>query len=423
MQLRKTSTINNKKVINCNFKNFNTYDNKEINAALNVIRSGKLSSFIGNQAHGFKGGEYVEKFEKKLQAFFKVKYAITVNSWTSGLICAIGAIGVEPGDEVIVPTWTMTACAAAVLHWNAIPVFADIEEDTFCISKKSIEKNITKKTKAIIVVDIFGHPANYREIKKIAKKYDLKIICDAAQSPGSKYFGKFSGTTGDIGGFSFNYHKHIHTGEGGALVTNNKIYAKKMKLIRNHAEAVVLNNSKKKDLVNMLGHNFRMGEIEAAIGIQQLAKLSKIIKKRQYIAKLLINKLSKLKYIRLPIIKKNCTHVFYVFSIVLDNKIIKKRDLIISLLNKYGLKKIGKGYQNLHLQPIYQKKICYGKRGFPWSLSKRKINYKKGICPNAEKLHSHSFLSFGISFYDLNRQDVYKISKIFKKTWSNIGLL
>jgi dTDP-4-amino-4,6-dideoxygalactose transaminase len=423
MPSKKNVTTNNKEFINCNFKEFNTYNSKEINAALSVITSGKLSSFIGNQSQGLKGGEYVEKFEKKLQAFFKVKYAITVNSWTSGLICAIGAIGVEPGDEVIVPTWTMSACAAAVLHWNAIPVFADIEEDTFCISKKSIEKNISKKTKAIIVVDIFGHPANYQEIKKIAKKYNLKIICDAAQSPGSKYFGKYSGTVGDIGGFSFNYHKHIHTGEGGAIVTNNKIYATKMKLIRNHAEAVVLNNSKKKDLVNMLGHNFRMGEIEAAIGIQQLAKLSKIIKKRQYIAKLLINKLSKLKYIRLPIIKKNCTHVFYVFPIVLDNKIIKKRDLIISLLNKYGLKKIGKGYQNLHLQPIYQKKICYGKKSFPWSLSKRKINYKKGICPNAEKLHSHSFLSFGISFYDLNRQDVYNISKIFKKTWSNIGLL
>ena len=103
--------------------------------------------------------------------------------------------------------------------------------------------------------------------------------------------------------------------------------------------------------------------------------------------------MSKLKYIRLPVIKKNCTHVFYVFSIVLDDKIMDKRDVIISLLNKYGLTKIGKGYQNLHLQPIYQKKICYGKKNFPWSLSKNEINYKKGICPNAEKLHSKSFLS------------------------------
>ena len=413
----------NKKIINYDFKDFNSFNNKEINAAVKVIKSGKLSSFIATQEKGLCGGIYVEKFEKKIQSFFKTKYAITVNSWTSGLICAVGAIGINPGEEVIVPTWTMSACAAAVLHWNAIPVFADVELETFCICPKSIEKNITKKTKAIIVVDIFGHPAKYLEIRKIAKKHDLKIICDAAQSPGSKYFGKYSGTVGDIGGFSFNYHKHIHTGEGGVIVTNNKNYAKKMKLIRNHAEAVVLKNSTKSELINMLGHNFRMGEIEAAIGIQQLAKLNKIINKRKIIARLLIKELSKLRYIKLPIIKKNCTHVFYAFPIVLEDKIINKRDIIIRLLNSYGLKKIAKGYQNLHLQPIYQKKICYGKKSFPWSLSKRKINYKKGICPNAEKLHSHSFLSFGISFYDLNRQDVYKISKIFKKTWSNIGLL
>jgi perosamine synthetase len=412
-----------KKIINCDFKDFNSYNNKEINAAVKVIKSGNLSSFIGTQEKGLSGGIYVEKFEKKIQSFFKTKYAITVNSWTSGLICAVGAIGINPGEEVIVPTWTMTACAAAVLHWNAIPVFADIELETFCICPKSIEKNITKKTKAIIVVDIFGHPAKYLEIIKIAKKHNLKIICDAAQSPGSKYFGKYSGTVGDIGGFSFNYHKHIHTGEGGVIVTNNKSYAKKMKLIRNHAEAVVLKNSTKSELVNMLGHNFRMGEIEAAIGIQQLAKLNKIINKRKIIARLLIKELSKLRYIKLPIVKKNCTHVFYAFPIVLEDKIINKRDIIIKLLNSYGLKKIAKGYQNLHLQPIYQKKICYGKKSFPWSLSKRKINYKKGICPNAEKLHSHSFLSFGISFYDLNRRDVYNISKIFKKTWSNLGLL
>ena len=413
----------NKKNINCNFKNFNSYNHKEISAAVKVIKSGKLSSFIGAPKKGLKGGMYVEKFEKKIQSFFKTKYAVTVNSWTSGLVCAVGAIGIDPGDEIIVPTWTMSACAAAVLHWNGIPIFADIETETFCICPKSIEKNITKKTKAIIVVDIFGHPANYFEIKKIAKKYNLKIICDAAQSPGSKYFGKYSGTVGDIGGFSFNYHKHIHTGEGGVIVTNNKKYAQRMKLIRNHAEAVMPKNSTKSELVNMLGHNFRMGEIEAAIGIEQLAKLNKIVKKRKFISKILINELSKLKYIKLPIIKKKCTHVFYAFPVVLEDALINKRDVIIKLLNRYGLNKIAKGYQNLHLQPIYQKKICYGKKNFPWSLSKNKINYKKGICPNAEKLHSYSFFSFGISFYDLNKQDVFNISKIFKKTWGNIGLL
>ena len=123
-------------------------------------------------------------------------------------------MGIEPGDEIILPTWTMTACSAAILHWNAIPVFADIDPDSFCISIKSIKKLITKKTKAIMVVDIFGMPANYSELKKVSKKHNLKIICDSAQSPGALYYGVHSATIGDIGGYSLNYHKHIHTGEG-----------------------------------------------------------------------------------------------------------------------------------------------------------------------------------------------------------------
>ena len=209
-----------------------------------------------------------ESLKKNVKKYFNVKHCITVNSWTSGLITAIGAIGIEPGDEVILPPWTMCACAAAILHWNAIPVFADIEKKTFCIDPDSIIKNISNKTKAILAVDIFGHSANMNEIMSIAKKYNLKVISDSAQSPGAIYKGNFAGTIADIGGFSLNYHKHIHTGEGGILVTNDDMLAKKMQLIRNHAEAVMpdMNNA---DLSNMVGHNFRLGEIECAIGIEQ----------------------------------------------------------------------------------------------------------------------------------------------------------
>jgi perosamine synthetase len=418
------SNFKKKKIINYNFKKFNTFNDKEIQAASKVVTKGALSSFIGNRETGLNGGVYIERFENKLKSFFKVKYAITVNSWTSGLVCAIGAIGIEPGDEVILPTWTMTACAAAVLQWNAIPVFADIEKDTFCICPKSIIKNISSKTKAIIVVDIFGHCANYKEIFKIAKKYRLKIICDAAQSPGAKYFGKYAGTFADIGGLSFNYHKHIHTGEGGVLFTNNSVYAKKLKLLRNHAEAVVPEDSTKKDLINMIGNNFRMGEIEAAIGIEQLKKLNKILKKRKYLSNLLIKKLSAFKYIKLPVIKKNCSHVFYSFPIVLDYKRIKfTREHMAKALLAEGIQGIGCGYQNLHLQPIYQKKICYGKKGFPWSFFKSKVSYDKGICPKAEELHSKSFMSFSISLFDLEVHDINNIYKVFKKVWNKFQLL
>ena len=146
---------------NNTFKRYNSIGNKELLAATKVIKKGNLSSFIGAWGNNFYGGEYVRKFEKNCESFFNVKYAVAVNSWTSGLIASVGAIGIEPGDEVILPTWTMSACAMSILHWNAIPVFADIDKETFTIDPKSIVKNISKKTRAILAVDIFGHPHNF----------------------------------------------------------------------------------------------------------------------------------------------------------------------------------------------------------------------------------------------------------------------
>ena len=403
---------------------FNTYDNKEKKAVLRVLKSGVLSGFLGNRVSGLKGGPYVNKFETNIKNFFNVKYAITVNSWSTGLTCAVGAIGIEPGDEIILPTWTMTACSAAVLHWNAIPVFADIDSETFNICIKSIKKNITKKTKAIMVVDIFGLPSNYKEIKKIAKKHKLKIICDSAQSPGATYYGKHCATLGDVGGYSLNYHKHIHTGEGGILVTNNNKIARNLRLLRNHAEAVVSEKTNKKNLINMIGNNFRLGEMEASIGIEQLKKLNTIIKARLKISKYLINKLKKIKFIKLPKNYKNIKNVFYVIPILLDIKKIKfSRKKILKELNKFGAKGLTEGYVNLHTQPLFKNKICYGSKGFPWSFFKNKISYKKGICPVAENFHEKSLLLYqGVSLYDLTKTNVDDLVLAFKKTWKKLGI-
>jgi dTDP-4-amino-4,6-dideoxygalactose transaminase len=206
----KLALFGGSKIINYKFKIFNTINKKEIDAVNKVLKSGVLSKFIGARSKDFLGGQNVKRFEDKVKSFFKVKYAVSVNSWTSGLICAVGSLDIEPGDEIILPTWTMSACSSAILTWNAIPVFADIEEKTFCISIESIKKNISKKTKAIIAVDIFGQSSNMRQIMEIAKKYNIKVISDSAQSPGATYNGKYVGTLADIGGYSLNYHKHIH---------------------------------------------------------------------------------------------------------------------------------------------------------------------------------------------------------------------
>ena len=413
-----------KPVINFDFRKHNPIGEEEKKAAVDVIERGDLSNFLGSRGKNFYGGKNVLLFEEEIKKYFKVKNAITVNSWTSGLIAAVGAIGIEPGDEVIVTPWTMCATATAILHWNGIPVFSDIETDTFNLCPKSLEKNITEYTKAIIVADIFGQSADIDEIMSIAKKYNLKVISDSAQSPGARYKNKYAGTIADIGGFSLNYHKHVHTGEGGIIVTDNDEFAEKMRLIRNHAE-VVVNTDHKANLINMLGHNFRLGEIECAIGIQQLKKLNKIIKNKISLAHRLEQGLIGLDGLITPFVKNDRNHVYYIYGLKIDvSKIKFSKYLICKALKAEGVNLYDQ-YQNIHLLPVYQNKIAYGSNGFPWNSEycKRNINYNKGICPNAEFLQDKAFFGFGICLYDLNNEDIDLIIEAFQKVWNNLEKL
>ena len=413
------------KVVKKSFVRYNPIGKEEKNAAIEVIESGVLSQFLGVWSPDFFGGPKVQEFEGKCKAFFGVKHAVVVNSWTSGLIAAVGAIGIEPGDEVIVPPWTMCASATAILHWNAIPVFADIDPNTYCLDPRSIEVNITPQTKAIMVVDIFGHSADMKSIMDIAKKYNLKVISDTAQAPGAMYYGEYAGTLADIGGYSLNYHKHIHTGEGGILVTNSDLYADKLRLIRNHAEAVVETKGDK-DLTNMVGYNFRLGEIESAIGIEQIKKLPSLIKKRQKVAERLTAGLTGLKGLQLPFVESQCTHVYYSYPMVIDVKLLNiSKQKIAQALIAEGVEGISTGYTNIHLLPMYQEKIAFGSKGFPWKseFCRRDVDYSKGICPVAESLQNDSHISIGVCHYELENSDVDLIINAFKKVWLNLDLL
>jgi dTDP-4-amino-4,6-dideoxygalactose transaminase len=413
------------KAIKYDFKKYNSIGKEELDAASSVIEGGNLSQFIGADDKDFLGGPKVKEFEKACCEYFKVKHAITVNSWTSGLIAAVGALDIEPGDEIIVPTWTMCASATAILHWNAIPVFADIEDETFNIDPKSIEKNISPRTKAIMSVDIFGHSADMIELNKIAKKHNLKIISDTAQAPAAIYNKTYASTLSDIGGFSLNYHKHIHTGEGGVLVTNDSELAQRMQLIRNHAEAAV-NGMGVSNIANMLGYNFRLGEVECAIGIEQLKKLKGFVSSRQKAAKLITEGLTGLEGLRTPIVKEGSTHVYYVYPLILDTKALGvPRKKIFEALKAEGVEGLAEGYANIHMLPMYQQKIAYGKKGFPWNsdFCDREIKYEKGICPVAEKLHDETFLGYEMCLHELSEQDVELLIKAFKKVWMNIDTL
>ena len=407
------------------FKPYNSIGREEIMVATKILESGQLSQFIGSWGNRFLGGSKVLEFEKAWAKHFKVKYAVSFNSLTSGLIAAVGAIGIEPGDEVITSPWTMCATATSILVWNAIPVFADIEENTYNLDPKSIEKNVTKRTKAIIVPDIFGQSANLNEIMKIAKKYSLMVIEDAAQAPNSKYGKKYTGTIGDIGGYSLNYHKHIHTGEGGVMVTNNKKLAEKMRLIRNHGEAVV-GPKGEKDIANIIGFNFRLGEIEAAIGLEQLKKLEKLTADKIGAGTILTKRLKKLPGLIPPFVGKNNTHVYYIYGFRIDEKRTGvSREKIIKALQAEGIPHIYEGYQNLHLLPMYQRKIAYGTKGFPWkrSIYKGNVKYNKGICPVAERLNDKELICLQICQHKYTKEEIDLVVKAFHKVWNNLDEL
>ena len=406
-------------------KLYNSIGNEEAQAVQKVMESGVLSKYLGTWSPDFYGGDKVKEFERDCEQFFGVKHAVTVNSWSSGLTAAVGAIGIQPGDEVIVTPWTMCATATAILHWNAIPVFADIDPQTFNLDPISVEANISPYTKAIMAVDIFGHPADVDSLMDICKRHNLKLITDTAQAPGSYYKGSLTGTSSHVGGYSLNYHKHIHTGEGGILVTNDDDIADRLRLIRNHAEAVV-EGMGVSDINNMVGHNYRLGELECAIGIEQLKKLPKLISDRQVAAQRLTDQLFGLEGLQTPVIMPECTHSYYMFPMVLDIQLLEvSRARIIEALTAEGVVGITAGYVNIHLLPMYQQKIAYGSNGFPWSsdICRREVSYDKGICPVAEELHSSTYMGLSICLYNMSASDIDCIAAAFLKVWSNLERL
>ncbi len=425
MKNNNLAILGGRRTIEHKFQPYITIGDEEKKAAMEVLNSGVLSGFSASYKKDFYGGKYVREFENFCKIKFDSKYAVSVNSWTSGLIAAVGAAGISPGDEVITTPWSMCATATAILHWNAIPVFADIDRDTFNINPIQIEKKINKHTKAIIAVDIFGQPCDMEEIIKIAEKYNLIVIGDSAQASGTYNNNKCTPSQAHIGGISLNRHKHIQTGEGGVCLTNSKEYYERMCLIRNHAEAIV-GDMGIDNISNMIGYNFRLGEIEAAIGIEQLKKLDSFVESRRNCAEILNEELKDIKEIQIPNARQNTTHSYYIYPIVLNlNLIPVNRARIKQALEEEGVQGLSEGYVNIHRYPIFQKKIAYGKNGFPWnsSLNSNAIDYSVGICPVAEELHDKSFLAFNNCHYDLKESEVRLIGKAFRKVFSSLNEL
>ncbi|MEM9381272.1 MAG: DegT/DnrJ/EryC1/StrS family aminotransferase [Planctomycetota bacterium] len=388
-------------------------------AADRVLRSGRLSSYLGAAGPGFMGGEEVRAFESAAAELFGVRHALGVNSWTSGLVACVGAIGLEPGDEIITSPWTMAATATSVLQWAGIPVFADIDPVTYNIDPRSVEERISPRTRAILAVDIFGLSADVEALRAIADRHGLLLIGDTAQAPGARAGDGFAGTRYDIGGFSLNYHKHIHCGEGGIVVTDDDRLAERVALIRNHAE-VVTTSEDPAELNGLLGYNFRMGEIEAAIAREQLGRLAERVADRQRVARTLDEGLAGIAGIRTPEIPDGHTHAYYVYGMQLDLDAWGcSRERVLEALRAEGVEGLFAGYQTLHRLPLFRHRVAYGTGGFPWTAGDREVPYGDGVCPVAERLHDETFLGFNMCMYALPEDELAQVVEAFRVTWDH----
>jgi dTDP-4-amino-4,6-dideoxygalactose transaminase len=403
---------------------YRSYGREEVDAATRVVESGTLSSFLGAAGDLFLGGPRVREFEAAWCDWFDVPHAVSVNSATSGLIAAFGALGLEPGDEVIVTPWTMAATATAIVVWNAIPVFADIEPDTFGLDPDAVDALITPRTRAIAVTDIFGHPARLDPLMEIARRHGLKVVEDAAQAPAALYRGRRAGTVADVGVYSLNYHKHIHTGEGGMCVTRDPELAERMQLIRNHGEAVAAGRQPS-DLSNLVGFNFRMGEIEAAMGLEQLKKLDRLAAERTRVGERLTEALGGLPGATPPRVEPDCTHVFYIYGLTLDPRELGvSRERIAEALRAEGVSALTDGYVNVHRLPMYEQRVAFGRGGYPFSaFADAPQTYGAGSCPVAERLHDDELLGLVVCTLQLDDPDLEAVVGAFHKLWGELDAL
>lgn len=350
----------------------------EIQAVSEVIRSGML-------AHG----SVVEEFEREFAKYLGVPYLLTVSNGTVALYVALKALGVGRDDEVIVPDFTFFATASTVVLAGATPVFADIDPETYTLDPASVEELITDRTKAIVVVHLYGHPAKMDEILRIAREYGLYVIEDCAQSHGAEYRGVKTGSIGDVGAFSFYATKNLTMGEGGAVSTKSKDIADFVRLYRNHGQT-------KRYYHEVIGWNFRITNIQAAIGLQQLRKLDQMNFRRREIAKLYRDELSGVESLRLPVEKPWAKHVYHQFTIWVEED--GARDRLAEYLREHGVQ-VGIHYPRpLHTQPALRK-------------------YFRTPCPNAENASTH-VLSLPMH-PGLSDEDVLTVTKLVKEFFKN----
>jgi len=332
----------------------------DIKAVVEVLESGWLTT-----------GPAVDAFEKAVAGFVGAEYGVAVSSGTAALHTAVFAAGLKPGDEVIIPPMTFAATANAVVFQGATPVFCDVDADTLLIDPDLIEAKINPRTKAIIAVDYAGQPCDYDALRKIADRNKLFLIADACHSIGASYKSRKVGTLADLTVFSFHPVKHITTGEGGMVVTDNPEYSKRMKMFRNHGITLDHRQRTKKgswfyEMVD-LGYNYRITDFQCALGISQLRKLPAWISRRQEIAARYNESFSYVSAIEPLGVASDASHAYHLYVVKL---LSAERNEVFSSLRNAGIG-VNVHYIPIHLHPFYR----------------RKFGAEEGLCPVAEAVY------------------------------------
>lgn len=349
---------------------------EELNNVIQAFKEGWISS----------KGRFVQEFERKFSNYLGVRYGVTTSNGTVALHLALEALGIRPRDEVIIPTLTFIATANAVTYAGAKPVFVDSHPDYWCIDPKKIEKHITPRTKAIIPVHLYGHPSEMKKIMEIAEAHGLFVIEDAAEAHGSEYKKKKVGSFGDIACFSFYGNKIVTTGEGGMCVTNNEKLAHKMRILRDHGE-----DPNKKYWYNIVGFNYRMTNLQAAIGVAQLEKLDKFIEKKRKIAEFYNKLLEDVKGISPPPEEPWAKNVYWMYSVLVKDNYSLARDELIEECRQRNIE-TRPFFNPVHTMPPYRTRESHP---VAEKLSKKGINIP--------------------SFVELRKEEIERIAEIIRR--------
>jgi len=312
-------------------------DEADIQAVTEVLRSGRLA--LGPKA---------EEFERRIAGYIGVKYAVAVNSGTAALHLIVKALGLGSGDEVLVPSFTFVASINALLYEGCRPVFVDIDPETKNLNPTQIESKLTPRTRAIMVVDVFGHPAEWDEITSIARRYGLRVIDDSCEALGAEYKSRKLGQFGDAAAFSFYPNKQMTLGEGGVIVTNNEETASMARSLRNQGRDEMgswLHHER-------LGYNYRLPEMSAALGISQLRRIDKFLAKREHVAALYSRRLQQMDWVRPPVIRSGVRMSWCLYVVTLAEGL--DRDRIMQAMAALGIPTRGY-FSPVHLQPYIRK--------------------------------------------------------------------